>query len=738
MATVYRAYDPRTQREVALKVLAAAGTSAAGRKRFLREGEALAKLSHPNVVRIFEVGEEHGRLYTVLELSSDSETLEQRLARGGPLASAEAASTLRDVAQGLQRAHESGVLHRDVKPGNVLLSAGRALLIDFGLAGLTELEHSRLTQTGQLMGTVGYCAPEQAAGERATELADVYGLGATLYAALTGRAPHVGASALQVLSAICDRRPVAPPSSLQPSVDRGLEALCLRCLRHEPSERPASAAEVAEGLERIRREEGSSPRSLRLGYSALALALAGIGYVALSPALSKTTAPETPEPLSAESPLSSQAPNSAKSADPVEDLLRSARAKIEGKNALEALLDCERALELDGERADVSAVRALAYAVLGEDKRAVKCAKRALKKDPDQALDGRLGRAFYSFALMERERGAIPLELGRLAGRAIALGFTQRATRLMFAAGLQEEGLWAKSLVQFDLALEEKKGATAFGARGFSRLHAGDVQGSFSDFQSALATVGAQRPEDIAIGLAERDLFLGHPLEAATRLETAVASRPTRQARNHLASAYQLLGKHEGAVEQLTAFQDSKEEWRSPILATVHVRKALSLVALGLRERARAELEQAVVELKRLRAGPLSPGTWRSWWLRGHEGTTPAIPMLWADGLGLGAEPSLKDARKDPWSRGLVRFWTGAITAEQLLALAKRTPAWPGTPARWTCTAQCFIGLRAETREEVLAAKIAYRACRDANACYSTEQAWAVSRLRELESKEPR
>jgi serine/threonine protein kinase/Flp pilus assembly protein TadD len=244
MGVVYRARDVEQNQDVALKVLLDRDPEELA--RFQREAEATRRLRHPNVVSVHGLGLHEGRPYLVMELI-EGESLQQRIQRQGSLRTEEAVRVLEGVARAVAAAHAQGILHRDLKPHNVLLEGERVLLADFGVA---RTRASTLTQTGEVLGTPGYMAPEQAVGERKDwgPLLDVYGLGATLYAALCGRPPFQGASALATLDQVLNGRLLSfKDQGVQ--VDREIEALCLRCLAREPADRPPAASDVADALE---------------------------------------------------------------------------------------------------------------------------------------------------------------------------------------------------------------------------------------------------------------------------------------------------------------------------------------------------------------------------------------------------------------------------------------------------------------------------------------------------------
>ncbi len=240
MASVYLAHDAELDRPVAVKLLAESlAGDIAFRKRFLREARLAARLSHPNVVAVFDAGEaDGGRPYIVMEYV-DGTTLEGR----GPLPAAEAVALAVQACHGLAHAHAAGLVHRDVKPHNLLLRTDGTLKVaDFGIARAAEA--TALTQIGSVLGTAAYLAPEQAAGEEVTAAADVYSLGAVLYELLAGRPPHEPAS----LTDLADPPEIRPVSELAPQVTRHVEDAVMRSLARNPAYRPASADELASEL----------------------------------------------------------------------------------------------------------------------------------------------------------------------------------------------------------------------------------------------------------------------------------------------------------------------------------------------------------------------------------------------------------------------------------------------------------------------------------------------------------
>lgn len=259
MGVVFRARQVSLGREVAVKLLRDAWLATPVQvKRFRAEAANAAKLKHPNIVAVHEVGEQDGQHYFAMDLIKGTNLAEAT--REGPLPPRRAAELVRKVAEAVQHAHQQGVLHRDVKPSNVLLDAeGEPHVTDFGLARPMD-DESSLTLTGQILGTPGYIAPEQAKGGGTVgPAADVYGLGALLFHLLTGRAPFVGASAAETLTQVLQQEPLSP-RLLNPTVSVDLAAVCLKCLRKAPRERYGSAGELAADLERFLGNETTHAR----------------------------------------------------------------------------------------------------------------------------------------------------------------------------------------------------------------------------------------------------------------------------------------------------------------------------------------------------------------------------------------------------------------------------------------------------------------------------------------------
>ncbi len=269
MGVAYKAWDPDLRRIVALKTLRADDADDGELARFRAEAEAIARIRHPGIVEVYDIGEQDGQPYFTMEFCTGG-TLADRL-KDRPLSPREAAAMVVKIVEGVAAAHAGQVIHRDLKPANVLLQAasGRQAgegfvpkVTDFGLA--RKLDEDGQTRTGAIMGTPSYMAPEQALGDTKNlgPAVDVYALGAILYECLTGRPPFRGATVMETLGQVRHGEPV-PVRQLQPSVPRDLETIAQKCLRKEPARRYASAQALADDLQRYL--EGRPIRARRTG-----------------------------------------------------------------------------------------------------------------------------------------------------------------------------------------------------------------------------------------------------------------------------------------------------------------------------------------------------------------------------------------------------------------------------------------------------------------------------------------
>jgi eukaryotic-like serine/threonine-protein kinase len=302
MSSVYRAHDRLLERDVALKVLHEQFTSDGDYvERFRREARSVAQLSHPNIVTVIDRGEQSGRQFIVFEYI-DGENLKTLLDRKGPLPEREAIGLILQVARALGFAHEHGIVHRDVKPQNVLLNGdGEAKVTDFGIARSQDV-HGGLTQTGTVMGTSDYISPEQARGARVDAQSDVYSLGAVLYELLTGEVPFPGDNFVAVALRHINE-PVPSVRAKRPDVSPRLDAAVRRAMAKDPRDRFGSMEElcaelkacldepeaglsgaetmvVAPGPRRLRRKRAPRPPAERPSVWPLIMLLAGLAVLA--------------------------------------------------------------------------------------------------------------------------------------------------------------------------------------------------------------------------------------------------------------------------------------------------------------------------------------------------------------------------------------------------------------------------------------------------------------------------
>ncbi|PHS06462.1 MAG: protein kinase [Blastopirellula sp.] len=261
MGVVYRAKQTSLNRVVAIKmVLKDKLASAEDLARFQAEAEATARLEHSGIVPVYEVGEYEGRYYFSMKYV-EGETLADRIAQG-PMPPREAAMMLKEIALAVHHAHHHGILHRDLKPSNILLdAAGKPLVTDFGLAKQFK-SNQRLTNTGAILGTPAYMAPEQASGSRGQvgPASDVYSLGTVLYAMLTGRPPFQGATPVEIVLQVLEQDPPLP-REINPKVNRDLEMIALRCLQKPIDLRYSDAQALADDLDAYLKDESISARS---------------------------------------------------------------------------------------------------------------------------------------------------------------------------------------------------------------------------------------------------------------------------------------------------------------------------------------------------------------------------------------------------------------------------------------------------------------------------------------------
>src|SRR5262249_56709587 len=309
MGTIYRARDPILQRSVALKVISNLEVTPELRARFFREAQACARITHPNIVIIHDMGEDSGRLFIVMELL-EGEELRRVIARQAQLSLSDKLDIVLQICDGLHFAHQKGVVHRDVKPANILLlRTGQVKILDFGIAQIAGAATQRdLTRTGMFMGTLRYMAPEQVRGQ-ADRRSDLFSVAAVSYELLSGRPPFSGNDPLQILEQL---RTATPPrlTELDSSLPPELADVIAQALQKEPADRFADLGQMSRRLDLIRRElagdadrdavAGDAPRhrpSSLLGPPAPAIvAVPALPAPPPPPALDPAPAPAAPPP----------------------------------------------------------------------------------------------------------------------------------------------------------------------------------------------------------------------------------------------------------------------------------------------------------------------------------------------------------------------------------------------------------------------------------------------------------
>jgi tetratricopeptide (TPR) repeat protein len=557
MGVVYRAYDTRLGRPVALKVLLSSPRDRRLRARFEQEVQVLARLSHPHIVQVHDSGVYQGTPYMVLELV-EGQTLGDRIAEG-EVSVREAVEIASKLARALECVHEAEALHRDLKPHNVLLDLrGEPRLTDFGIAKNLDADARRLSRSGAVMGSPGYLPPEQALGVNVGPGVDIYGLGATLYATLTGEPPIVGQSMVEVMAATVGVQ-VAPPSKIRAEVDRELDAIVLRCLEKEPSQRYASAAELGDALEvwlarPARKSQG--------GLWALVGAVLGASLVGGTLFFARGRAAAAgPSPANTAEPTASKAHASPA---PTSD---EAAAEATPENAGQLLKEPMRPATLALLKRAGDALRA------ERDDDALAIYSRCVEEDPDdpEAYKGRaavfMRQENYDAAVLE-----LNLALARVKGHSGLLnlrGLSHLRSRRPHAAledfdaslarspevaqvhlnrGLANEALgnFAEARDDMTRAIEqEPKLAWAHHNRGLYRFNLGDAKGAVADFSEALRLDPRIRRAHLHRGQANA---ASHDLRAAVRdfsrvLEVYPADHPNaRSARMMRARALEMLG----------------------------------------------------------------------------------------------------------------------------------------------------------------------------------------------------
>jgi tetratricopeptide (TPR) repeat protein len=562
MGHVFRARDPGLDREVAIKLLHADRLAGAQLERFRREARALAQIEHPGVVRLHALDMHQGRPFLVMDLV-EGESLAARLERVGTLRPTAAAELTLALAEALEEVHALGILHRDLKPDNVLIDgAGQPRLTDFGLAKASEEGGEGLSKTGQFLGTPGYWPPEQARGERARvgPASDVYGLGGILYACLTGRPPVLASTLVEFLDASW-KTPDAP-SRLKPGIDAALDGICLRCLEAEPEDRWPSAAALTEALEaylqggQVTRARAGSPglvAALLVVVVGLAGAVAivgrellGEGPVAQAPPAVQASPSPRPSPAgtTASEPRAGSAPSAA---DRAEDELDRGRALYEAGDPERALEAFDVAVSLDPANPIAFSDRGATRQKLGDMVGALEDFDRALTLDPT------LTKPWLNRAAIQIAQGAL-LEARADLERALELdpgsGSVWRDLGIVCHRLKDAEA----AVAAFTRAIElEPDDWAALHSRGVVHENAGRAREAADDYQAALE-VGAFSQEDelrVIEDLIDVTMTLDDRLGEEAALTRKIALRPSDAAYTARASARLALGRSEEALADL-------------------------------------------------------------------------------------------------------------------------------------------------------------------------------------------
>ena len=422
---VYRALDTLLNREIALKRLRFGDFDL--ESRFLREAELLALLSHPGIMPIFDFGREGDSYFYTMPLASGL-SLDRWVSERKPDAR-EAARLVRQAAEALAHAHERGVLHRDVKPANILVSEkGDTLLADFGLGRVeaaAESNEPRMTESGKLMGTPGYMAPEFISGDLKSVDArcDVYALGATLYEAITGRPPFTGKSSMEIMTRVLAEEP-APPRRLVPNTPGDLEVVCLKALERIPARRYATAREFADDLGRFIEGEPIKARRATLGFRVrrfvgrrrAIVTVAAIG-VLVAAGIAGYAQWRAGEGVAKSRRIRDILDKADRHAGAINDLLRTeseSDPKVEEQAKL-AFEEIDRALAIDPDNADAHFQKGRVNSLLFKKDEARRCYDVAIAKGP-------VARAYLERALLDCQ----DLVLLRHAGTGASSGGIQR------------------------------------------------------------------------------------------------------------------------------------------------------------------------------------------------------------------------------------------------------------------------------------------------------------------------
>jgi len=626
MGVVYRAVDA-SSREVAIKLLAQA--TPGQRQRFQVEAAALERLRHPNIVAVREAALDPSGPFLVMDLVR-GETLHERVRRSGPLEPREAAAMAQALAEALHYAHTCRILHRDVKPHNVLVAAdGRPSLTDFGLAKDLDTSVSGLSQSGVSLGTPGFWPPEQAAGDRRAlgPASDVYGLGATLYFALTGEPPQrARGGALEAVAAAL--APPEPPARDGRPIDPKLTAICMRCLATSPGDRYPRAAELAHELTRYvdggraRPARPTAPPRVRSsGAPALAagaiVVLAGVAAAWLL----ASAGPAAPPGSGASSPPPPAAPLGAASSATPRSIRTEAKRHHDRAEALfqkrhyeDALRELDQAIALDDTYVAALQARGFLRQVLGDTEAALADWDRVVTLEPDNVLalgnhaallierdrldaareeltrarrlDPEVARTHYVWAYLHRREGDLDAALGAI-DRALALTDEGEGDRQNFTR-LRDE-LLAQRETGDPPADDGLPAAAAFHYRRAKELYQTDMREALRHLDEVVELAPGFVPARSDRGSLRATL--GDRRGALEDLEWVVDADPRdRAALHNLGNLRADAGEYEEALELYTRSIEADPQAASTALAS----RAQILGELGRFDEAFADVERAI------------------------------------------------------------------------------------------------------------------------------------------------
>ncbi|MCA8920811.1 MAG: tetratricopeptide repeat protein [Planctomycetes bacterium] len=625
MGAVYLARGPDGERVAIKLLLEQSYPDPELERRFRREAEALEALDHPGILKVRGHGVERGRLYMVMDLLPGP-TLADVVRAEGPLSEARAVALARRMAAALVHAHERGIVHRDLKPENVILRGAEPVLVDFGLVRRLGFDASRLTETGAILGSPKFMAPEQAQGEGDVgPSADLYALGATLYFLLTGKAPFEGESVLAILVRVARDAP-RPPRELRPELSPTVEALIVRCLEKDPALRYPTAETLERALAGLQGIAAPGGRTaLRLSLVSIGLVAASLGGAGLFLRARGAKPTESREPPQARVDLGERRPGGTEAKDQrspsevtarVAELLASVRTHMASGRYAEAIVDCAVTIELDPSCVEALGLRGACHVALEQYLEAIADFDAVLALDPENvnALRGRGHcKAVLSGSLAAVEDFDAALELDPRDAEAYVYRGACR----------QRLGDYEGARSDYDRAIAlEPRHAAAYRGRGGCRAQAGQLEEALEDYDQALGlgleevslrlergaaytALGRHREAldeyDAALELDSREpaayeargscwSWLGYPSKALEDYDRAIALDPSR------ASAYVNRGVGKCLLERdREALEDyDKGIQLDPTLAQPYYRRGLCQVKLEHAREAAADFAKAL------------------------------------------------------------------------------------------------------------------------------------------------